>query len=144
MISRTFIPGTEWLFYKIYCGVPSTDKILLSAIQPLLIEARKNSLIDKAFFIRYADPDHHIRLRFRVKNDTGIGELMKLVNRHIEPWFKEGFIWKVMLDTYERELERYEPRLIECAESLFSIDSLLVQDAIKKAEATKDDSQIGR
>ncbi len=57
---RSFIPGSEWIYYKIYCGVKTADKILTETIKPLVEQLKMLNLIEKWFFIRYSDPDTHI------------------------------------------------------------------------------------
>lgn len=43
-------------------------------------------------------------------------------------------IWKIQIDTYNRELERYDWNLIEEAESFFFVDSECVLSIIDKIE----------
>ncbi|MBK6829054.1 MAG: thiopeptide-type bacteriocin biosynthesis protein [Chitinophagaceae bacterium] len=61
-IQRNFLPGSSWLYYKIYCGSKSADEILLNVIQPLTTELQLGKLISQWFFIRYNDPDFHIQV----------------------------------------------------------------------------------
>lgn len=46
----------------------------------------------------------------------------------------EGLSWKVQMDTYNRELERYGDELVSESESLFCIDSCLKLDFIRLTE----------
>jgi lantibiotic biosynthesis protein len=124
--TREFSIGSEWLYYKFYCGIKSADKILAEAIQPALEKMVEKKLIDKFFFIRYYDPSFHIRVRFHLPQVSAIGEVIGLLHEHIRHFEKEGFIWKTQTDVYKRELERYGHCAIEPAESLFYYDSLAV------------------
>jgi thiopeptide-type bacteriocin biosynthesis protein len=81
--------------------------------------------IDKFFFIRYSDPENHIRLRFHFKDLSKIGTVVGLIHKVIQPYLEQGIISKVQTDTYNRELERYGSNAMELAESLFHIDSVV-------------------
>ncbi|HBX51207.1 MAG: hypothetical protein A2275_06955 [Bacteroidetes bacterium RIFOXYA12_FULL_35_11] len=61
--SRYFIPGSEWLYYKIYCGPKTADTIIENVFLPVSSKLFENSLIKKWFFIRYSDSDLHLRFR---------------------------------------------------------------------------------
>ena len=66
MIQRKFIPGSQWLYFKIYTGVKTADEVLAHTIRPFLRELYAERWIDGSFFIRYNDPDFHIRLRLHI------------------------------------------------------------------------------
>jgi thiopeptide-type bacteriocin biosynthesis protein len=122
-IVRTFIPGSKWLYFKLYTGHKTADSILSNAISPIINNFKKQNLIDKWFFIRYADPESHIRIRFLVKKELYIGEIIRLFYKKLTTFLNDDRIWKIQIDTYNRELERYGYMLIEEAESIFCIDS---------------------
>jgi thiopeptide-type bacteriocin biosynthesis protein len=122
---RTFSIGSEWLYYKFYAGIKTADKLLAEVIRPLTEELIEKKYIDKFFFIRYTDPENHIRLRFHFSDLTKIGFVISFVYKAIEPYLQEGLISKVQTDTYNRELERYGINSMEIAESLFYIDSVV-------------------
>ncbi|HVI46001.1 MAG TPA: lantibiotic dehydratase [Chitinophaga sp.] len=122
-IQRHFIPGSEWVYYKLYCGVKSADKILSRAIAPLSEELEAAGYTDKWFFIRYTDPEYHIRLRFHVKDVQYIKLVMERIYASLLPFKDAGYIWKMQMDTYNRELERYGSHTIEHAETFFYHDS---------------------
>jgi lantibiotic biosynthesis protein len=124
--TRKFEPGTEWLYYKLYCGVKTADKILEEVINPLIETLLKEKLIDKWFFIRYTDPHFHLRIRFYVTDLQNLGKVMLLFRQSIDPFINDEFIWKCQVDTYVRELERYSNNSIEEAETLFYHDSAAV------------------
>lgn len=129
-IQRTFIIGDKWLYYKIYCGTKTTDYILSEIIRPLVLELKEKQFIKKWFFIRYADPDHHLRLRFRCRQPKHIGNIIALLNAPLKQLMDQDLIWKVQMDTYQRELERYGSNTIELAETLFQFDSEMITGLI--------------
>lgn len=127
-IKRRFSAGSEWLSLKVYSGNSLVEQLLSEKLLPL-IESNK-SLFNKWFFIRYSDPDWHIRVRFHGKPNILCGELLPLLNNLLDPMIESGELHKVELMTYEREVERYGgPDSIALVESLFMYDSSLIANA---------------
>lgn len=122
-IQRQFLPGSEWLYYKLYCGTKTADELLLALVQPLVAGLLQAGLIDKWFFIRYNDPDFHLRVRFHLRDIRNAGDVMQAFLRLAEPQLAAGFVWKIQMDTYQRETERYGQQLTALAEDLFFADS---------------------
>jgi thiopeptide-type bacteriocin biosynthesis protein len=118
-----FILGDEWLYYKIYCGVKTSDLVLIEVVKPLIEHLFKNNYIDKWFVIRYVDPHSHLRLRFHFSKSDNIIHIISYFNHLLKPFVEAGFIWKVALDTYNREIERYGKNSIALVEDLFFHDS---------------------
>jgi thiopeptide-type bacteriocin biosynthesis protein len=97
---------------------------MLRALRPALEECTVSGVARTWFFVRYADPAWHLRLR--VQGDPE--QLRKTVQPRIEaalaPYLVQGCLWKVQLDTYDRELHRYGGSWgIEPTEGLFHRDS---------------------
>lgn len=120
---RSFAIGSEWLYFKFYCGVKSADKILVKAIEPAVEYLLKRKLITQFFFIRYNDPSFHLRVRFRLTRPGCTGEVIRILHQYVAGFESQGFIWKTQTDTYTRELERYGASSIGLAEELFYHDS---------------------
>lgn len=141
-IQRNFSIGSEWLYYKLYAGIKTSDKLLSDVIRPLTEELVEKKYIDKFFFIRFADPENHIRLRFHFNDVSRIGQVVSLVYKAIQPYLEQGIISKVQTDTYNRELERYGHNSIELAESFFHIDSVVTLNLLDLIEG--DEGEIIR
>ena len=122
-IPRDFLLGSEWLYYKLYCGPMMANRILREIIGPLVEALRAAGLIDVWFFVRYADPATHLRVRFHLSQTARIGEAVQLVNQYLTPGLNKGYLWKSQTDTYRRELERYGPHTIALTEQLFHYQS---------------------
>ena len=122
-IKSHFILGEEWLYYKFYCGKRTADNILIQVLYPILETLFEKELIDKWFFIRYADPKPHLRIRFHLINVSEIRTVISEVNKNISLYLESGLIWSVQIDTYQRELKRYNANCITEAETLFFHDS---------------------
>lgn len=125
-VERNFPIGSEWLYYKIYCGINTADKVLKEIVAPVTENLFEEDLISKFFFIRYADPEVHLRIRFKIKNLVHLGKIIQHFNSQLQESLNSGIISKIQIDTYKRELERYGSNSMEIAESLFYIDSLAI------------------
>lgn len=124
-IKRNFLPGSEWLYYKIFCGTKTADEILINCIAPFTEKLLQLKLIDKWFFVRYNEDGFHLRVRFHLTDIKQVGNIMQLFMEYTERAEKEGQVWKIQLDTYKREIERYKGVLTVLAEDLFFYDSTI-------------------
>lgn len=136
-IKRTFIPGDPWVYYKIYSGAKTSDYILTEIIKPVAEKLLSGKIIDKWFFIRYADPKHHIWVRFHFNNPEDIGLIINSLSPDFEKLINQDMIWKIQTDTYQREIERYGENTIELAEELFYYDSKMVVNFLDLIEGEK-------
>lgn len=118
-VIREFIPGSEWLYIKVYTGIKTADIILEEAIKPLLQNFLQEELIKKWFFIRYNDPRSHLRVRFELSDSSHFNNIFTLINEYLKEYIDSGEISGLILDTYQREIERYGKDTIEQAEFLF-------------------------
>lgn len=127
-MQREFNIGSKWLYYKIYCGVKTADFILLEHLRDKIFFLKENKIISKWFFIRYNDPENHIRLRFLLTDNLSINEVTKTLDKTLNILQNENLIWKIQLDTYVRELERYGATNYKLTETIFEADSELILD----------------
>jgi thiopeptide-type bacteriocin biosynthesis protein len=124
LIRRTFPPGSEWLYAKLFTGTATADRVLCEDVAPLAEEAVASGAARRWFFIRYSDGGWHLRLRFQgdpqVLREVVQPRLEAMAQRLID----SGAAWKLQFDTYEREVERYGgAESIELAEEIFHRDS---------------------
>jgi thiopeptide-type bacteriocin biosynthesis protein len=137
-IKRTYIPGDEWLYIKLYTGYKTADRFLAEELPEIINKLKADKAIDKWFFIRYSDPHYHLRLRFFLK-DPNDSLALSVINQSIKPYVSERLIWKVQADTYQRELERYGSETIDFAETIFNYDSEAIINIIKLLEGSVSD-----
>ncbi len=123
MKNQIFIPGSEWVYFKIYSGPKTADKILRDEIFKFIREMLGNNIIDKWFFIRYADPDFHLRIRLHLIEPRNFSHLFNLFYQIFIPIVHSGLVWNIQCDTYQREIGRYGANTISIVEDLFFIDS---------------------
>lgn len=133
-IQRNFIIGDEWLYYKIYTGFKTSDIILTEIIKPLTNELLKRKQIKKWFFIRYSDPNNHIRIRFQFSEEQKYYEVINKLNPILKKYLNADLISKIQIDNYQREIERYGEKTIELSEEIFFYDSVMMTEFIDLIE----------
>lgn len=129
-IKRIYAPGSDWIYIKIYTGISLSEEILLNVVN-IINGLKKKGYLAKWFFIRYSDPDFHLRIRILVANQNHIGSIIASFHKKLKYWLHNNLIWKIQLDTYNREIERYGNLTMEESESLFYIDSECVTSIIR-------------
>lgn len=117
------IPGSHWLYLKVYSGTCALDEILATHIRPLVSDLLETNCISKWFFVRHADPEWHLRLRLfsdhHAWTKTGRG-----IQAAILQIISSGLSWRVAVDTYQPEFERYGGvDAMPLSEAIFHIDS---------------------
>jgi thiopeptide-type bacteriocin biosynthesis protein len=123
-VRRAFAPGSEWLYVKLYTGSSTADGLLRDVVAPVAHEVMSEAQADAWFFIRYGDPGWHLRVRFHGDPGTLVTRVFPRLQERIAPLLDDGRLWRVQLDTYEREVERYGgPEGIVLTERLFHVDS---------------------
>ena len=137
LVQRTFYPGDEWLYLKIYSGRKSSDEILKTAMADVLKELLDEQVISKWFFIHFNDPDYHIRLRLLLTDKTKFAQAVEKINTSFREYDKNGAIAKIQIDTYIRECERYGYLAISHAESLFFRDSEAVLKTMRLLDSAE-------
>lgn len=133
-LQRTFMIGDEWLYYKFYTGPKTADVILTEMVKPIAEELLSMGAINRWFFIRYSDPKLHTRVRFHVTDFHHLGQVIQMVKQTSAYYIQQNLIWKVQVDTYQREVERYGERAIALAEELFFHDSTMIVGMLSMIE----------
>jgi thiopeptide-type bacteriocin biosynthesis protein len=136
---ESFSIGTEWAYFKIYCGPASAENILHEIIYPLVHDFITSGLVEKFFFIRYKDPDNHLRVRFYNKSDKDFWKTVTERLLHaLKASISAGIVHKVYPDEYKPEYDRYGFDSIAISEQIFNHDSLAV---LKFINLTADDPE---
>jgi thiopeptide-type bacteriocin biosynthesis protein len=125
--------GSEWLYVKLYGGAGTLDDVLTSAVLPLVREITKAGNDPHWFFIRYADPHDHLRIRFHGMPTQLRQDVLPLVSDAFNPLLSSGKLWKIEFDTYQREIERYGGiEGLLAAEEIFCADSEAVLEILQE------------
>ncbi|HMV82900.1 MAG TPA: lantibiotic dehydratase, partial [Blastocatellia bacterium] len=104
---RSFPPGSEWLYAKIYCGSVTADQVIREVLVPVAEEVLAEGAADQWFFLRYNDSGNHVRVRFHGLPERLCEEVWPCLQAALAPMLEDRRAWRVQLDTYEREVERY-------------------------------------
>lgn len=138
---RVFLPYSDWIYLKIYTDEKRDNEILSNRILKFIDEMYKNNYIHKGFYIRYKDPDNHIRLRL-LKNVIYEEKLNKEINNMINNLYEDKATNRIIIDTYFREIERYGgAEAIDIAETFFSLDTLASINTIKIIDKLDDNEK---
>jgi thiopeptide-type bacteriocin biosynthesis protein len=126
---REFGLQSEWIYFKLYCNFKAANGILLGIVEPLRTSLLEDEVIDSWFFVRYADPLPHIRIRFH-----GSGKFYNEVTNRLQQlsasFIENGMLSSIMTDTYKREVERYGGENIIAVEDFFFADSEAIMEFI--------------
>jgi hypothetical protein len=107
-LTRSFQPGTEWLYAKLYTSESNADRVLRQVVRSAAADGvRRRRPPINGSSIRYADPEHHLRVRFHGDPVRLSAVLLPALSDATEPMLRDRTLWRVQLDTYEREIERY-------------------------------------
>lgn len=129
---NSFHIGSEWLYFKVYCGIKTSDRILTEILKSFCDSMIRQNLIYKWFFIRYSDPNEHLRIRFHLRDNKYFGEVVDKFNQSISTFTQTGLIWQTQIDSYQREINRYGGNLnITFAEKIFYYDSVCILNVLK-------------
>jgi len=132
-------PGGEWTYFKLYCGHASADDVLSEVVAPVVRTLTGEGLTDRWFFLRYGDPDWHVRVRCHATDERLAARALTEMSRAAAPFIAEGRVHKVQLDTYKPEIERYGGlEGLRVAEKAFCIDSDAALDLLARTPHDSD------
>jgi thiopeptide-type bacteriocin biosynthesis protein len=123
-------PGSDWLFLKLYCPLAFEDELIAENVLDFVTFAEAAGIARRWFFVRYADPQSHLRLRFQ--GEPGhLFTLMPHACRWAADLVSDGLCLRLAFDTYDREIERYGGEAgMEIAEEIFAVDSRTVAELL--------------
>ncbi len=115
---RRYQPGGEWLYVKVFSPRPDVVRDRLPA---LAAEAG-----GPWYFVRYAEPDPVLRLRFHGDPATLWPTVFPRLAARLGEWSDQRLIGDWLVASHEPELERYGgPAAMPAAEAVFHADSEL-------------------
>ena len=132
---QTFNGEFGWVYFSFYIDESLQDEFLKKYINIFF----KDNL--KGFYIRYADPKPHLRIRIYIEENEK--ETLRKVFELQSSLLEKGFIHDFKINTYIRELERYGYHNIEKIEQLFCTDSLLCLEILKFKNLVDDNTMMG-
>jgi thiopeptide-type bacteriocin biosynthesis protein len=130
-VRRSFPPGSAWLYAKLFTGAGAADDVLREIVTPLVHEVMEAGAVERWFFLRFGDPAWHLRLRLFGEPHRLMSDVLPALQHACEPALEAGSVWRLQLDTYEREVARYGGDVgIALAEEVFYADSEAVLSLI--------------
>jgi thiopeptide-type bacteriocin biosynthesis protein len=130
--NRHFSPVSDWLYAKLYTGRGMADRLLGQLLAPMMEELERDTLVENWFFVRYADPGFHIRIRMQGTRTHIRREVLPRVEDLIERARAAKLLHDVQYASYSREVERYGGTAgMRLAEKLFHTDSRFALEAIR-------------
>ena len=120
-------PGSDWLFLKLYGPRDLEDDLIGGPLRDRAAAAIGAGQADGWFFIRYSDPDPHLRVRFRGDPPRLSADLLPALAEWAGMLIGDDHCHRFAFDTYEREIERFGgPAGANAAEEVFCADSRAV------------------
>lgn len=121
---RRVWPGEDWAYVKLYADRERQVELLLGELQPFVAELSEDAVLASWFFIRYADPDHHIRIRLKTRVPGGGPALLSRLASRVARIARTVGLQHVSFEPYVRELQRYGgDEGMDLAERVFHADS---------------------
>lgn len=116
------LPGVSpWAFAKLY-GHPDRVPEILTAHLPRLLQAWDSP--PEWWYVRYRDPDPHLRLRLRLPHPDAYGQAAQRFGAWTADLRRLGLVSRLQWDTYYPETGRYGTgAAMAAAEALFVADS---------------------
>lgn len=131
-----YLPGSEWIYAKLYVPVESQDSVLVHHLPRLL--AALGPWTISWFFIRYQDPEPHLRLRFKLGVSGSMSDCIQAIQQWTADVIARGLAKTLQLDTYEPEVSRYGGSdLLPIAEEWFCLDSVATLSLLTLARRSK-------
>jgi thiopeptide-type bacteriocin biosynthesis protein len=138
-----FTPGTEWVQLNLYAASSAADDVLRALVAPQVAHALRSVTADRWFFVRYSQPDWHLRLFLHGEPAALLTGVVPSLHAAAAALLQDGRLWKLQVDTYRREVGRYGgPEGIEIAEAIFQADSEAVLGIVELLEG--DDGEHAR
>ena len=107
---------SDWLYLELFCNTYA-DTELFKAVYNKIILKNKT---EQFFFVNYANPDRHLRLRFKTKSTENKQHIISLVHE----LKLQNIISKYHILPYEQETHRYGGiEMMELSEIIFDLDS---------------------
>jgi lantibiotic biosynthesis protein len=123
--------GSDWLFLKLYLPQSLLEDILLCEVRTVIEDLLRDGEITSWFFVRYADPDFHLRLRFHGKPEALVRSTLPRLCCWSQALVEEGKATRFAFESYEREVRRYGGvEASSVAEEIFRIDSEFTLDLL--------------
>ncbi len=139
---RSRAPGSDWLYIKLYGDAHDEDRLVDSRIAPLLQRLGAAGALEHWYFVRYADPRAHLRIRMRIANGSRARVIAPILDL-LADLTADGTVDASGIETYDREVERYGgPEGMAACEIVFAADSVHVLRYVVSAHMSDLDERV--
>ncbi|MFI6049733.1 lantibiotic dehydratase [Streptomyces violascens] len=122
--SRSHQPGGEWTYLKLYAATGGHDDLVAGSLREFAASLTEQGAVDRWFFLRYADPMPHLRIRFRAAGPELSSAVLTTALQWANGLIGQGAASEVAVVGYDREVERYGgPEAIDAMERVFQANS---------------------
>ena len=136
-MKRIFYHGEEWCYCRLYGSVMAVEEWLVASLPGLLDRLRADGKLVSWHFVRFLDPDFHLRIRIQFSHPWEVGTFLPEIQHTLCSFLDARRIWKWEVGTYIPEIDRYGEERIAMAETWFEADSVFwlgCLDQIQKME----------
>lgn len=123
-----YVPGTSWLYLRFYGGTQALEEWLTGSFRVLLQPWLAAGSVNSFHYLRYLDPDYHLRIRLKLADPVKSGEMLTSISSICQPLLEDDLMWKIEAGTYEPETERYGINRMDLVEKWFFADSVFWLD----------------
>lgn len=99
------LPFTNWISLKLYMSKYSEDIFISRSLVAFVNRLSSENILKDFFFIRYKDPEEHLRVRFELNSDKQ-KDFITLYDNFISEIPKD-ILGNIVIDTYKPEVFRY-------------------------------------
>ena len=125
-------PGSDWLYLTLSGPRIGQDEFIAGPLRQFTSALIASGHAESWFFLRYFEPDPHLRLRLHGVPLTLTAQALPAVMTWAADLIASGQLIRVSLEVYERELERYGgPAGTDVAEDIFAVDSIAVSSLLR-------------
>ncbi|MGW7073105.1 thiopeptide-type bacteriocin biosynthesis protein [Streptomyces sp. NPDC054855] len=130
------LPADGWVYLKLYTSAKRQDEAVAGPLAPFVASLRADGLLADWFFMRFADPEPHLRVRLLASDARRGGELLARTAAWAGDVVRSGLAWKFGFDTYFPEVWRYGgPVAMTAVERAFGTDSEVGQAVLAARQA---------
>ena len=84
LIPVSFYPGDEWTYLRLYFGPEAADRWIRQQLPLIIKDLRRVDPGCSFFYVRYTDPDFHLRLRIRSLHPDRLAESIRIIRSFSE------------------------------------------------------------
>lgn len=122
--------GGDWAYVRLYADLDTHDELIARHLPQVIREMA--DLADQWFFIRFNDPEPHIRLRLHSADARTTGRMHERLHENLRALVRKGLLRRVSAESYEPETERYGgPEALSLVERIFCVDSQVAVNQIR-------------